>query len=47
MKHLPVDVLIFTGTTLATLATLAALGIGIANVLPLRRRKRGLRRLLG
>ena len=47
VKHLPVDVLIFTGTTLAGLAALAAVGIGIAKLLPLPRRKRGLRRLLG
>ena len=46
VKHLPVDVLIFTGTTLASLAVVAAVGIGVTKLLGLPRRKRGLRRLL-
>ena len=47
VKHLPVDVLVFAGTTVITGLALAAVGIGIAKMLPLPRRKRGLRRLLG
>jgi len=47
VKHLPIDVLVFTGTTLVTGLAVAAVGIGIAKLLPLPRRKRGLRRLLG
>lgn len=46
-KHLPVDVLLFTGTTLVMVGALAAVGIGVAKLLPLARRRRGLRRLLG
>jgi len=45
-KHLPIDILFFTGTTLATVAAIAAAGIGVAR-LASARRKRGLARLLG
>ncbi len=46
VKHLPIDVVIFTGATLVTVAALAAVGFGIAKLLPLPRKRSGLRRLL-
>lgn len=47
VRHLPIDVLVFTGSAIAKIAVVAAIGYGVAKILPLPRRKRGLRRLLG
>lgn len=47
MRHVPIDILLFTGSAIAKIALVAAVGYGVAKILPLPRRKRGLRRLLG
>ncbi len=47
VKHVPVDVLMFTATTLATVAAVAAVGFGVSKLLRVPRKKRGLARLFG
>ena len=47
VKHLPVDVLMFAGTTVVGLGAIAVLGIGAVKLLSRPRRRRGLRRLFG